>query len=385
MCLYFKNRCGKKMTITQEYILRGINASQHDRRLLVGVIAASDLAALYENGILVVDEFSVTNPNGYQRTLSKTRSRKFGRFIQDIEKGISPTSVLIYSRDVAGGIEEIDNSTFKISLPSTGEAMLFICDGQHRSDGISEALKEGWLRQDSNYDIPVTILFWDPERSGDDQRLEEAMQFYTINTQQKRMRTDLAHQYIYKQHEADKGPIGDGTRLSRMKKREYIPYTIFITNKLRVETDSPWNNLILPPNATGNAPISEGSFTDSLLPIMDYATIANLTMREITNLLKNYWQAIFELCEDAYTNPSDYALMKTAGVFSLHIILPILLVRRPNLGSSPSISQFKTVLSTIGDCFTDNFWVSTTGEAASFGTGKKSFQDLADHIATEIP
>lgn len=367
------------------YTLRGTEARQHGRRMIVGVISAKDLAALYESGVFKVDAYSATNPEGYQRSLSKTRSRRFGRFIQDPEKGISPTSILIYARDPLGGIDRVGPGIYKISTDQSNETKLFITDGQHRSDGVYEAIRQGWLSIDEDYDLPVTVLFWDPERSPSDQRLEEAMQFYTINTQQKRMRTDLAHQYIYRQHEADRGPIGHSTRLTRMKKKDYWPYVIFIARQLRTSDDSPWKDRILPPNAAGDAPITEGSFTDSLAPVIDYAITASLTVGQVISLLKNFWRAVFDLCQDAYANPKEHVLMKTSGVYSLHLFLPVLLIRKPNLGISPSYSQFRQVLSSVGDCFTDGFWESRNGEAAAFGTSKKSFQDLADHISGELP
>jgi len=368
-----------------DFIIRGVEAIQHGRKLLVGAMSARDLAALYEKGAIKVDAFSASNPNGYQRNLSRTRSRKFGRFIRDIERGISPVSILIYSRDVNGGIERLEPGLYRIKLPPSGDAVkLYIADGQHRTDGIAEALKEGWLTADTNYDMPVTILFWDPKLSPKDQRLEEAMQFYTINTQQKRMRTDLAHRYIFRMHEDQRGPIGSSTRLDRMKKRDYVPYAIYITNELRRSTDSPWKDLILQPNETGDAPITEGSFSDSLTPVIGYAIMANLTVGNVIALLKNFWKAVFELCPNVKADPSLYVLMKTAGVYSLHMFLPVLIMRKPNLGTNPTSTQLRQVLSDIGDCFNDSFWESANGEAATFGTGKKSFQELADHIAGEL-
>jgi hypothetical protein len=182
------------------------------------------------------------------------------------------------------------------------------------------------------------------------------------------------------------GPIGDNTRLGlRPRKKDYIPYEIFIATKLWTEQDSPWKDYILPPNATGKAPITEGSFTDSLGPMMDYASKANLTMRELITLLKNFWSAVFKLCPESKAKSDNYVLMKTSGVYSLHIFLPILLMRRPNLKSVALANQFEQVLQTIDDCFTDGFWESTNGEAASFGTGRKSSQDLAEYIVSEIP
>jgi hypothetical protein len=215
--------------------------------------------------------------------------------------------------------------------------------------------------------------------------LEEAMQFYVINTQQKRMRTDLAHQYIFRQHEAERGPIGDSTKLPYgIRKRDYVPYAMYIARRLREDPDSPWRDLILPPNASGDAPVTEGSFTDSLSPVLDYAIQADLSMGEVISLLKNFWKAVFNLCPDAKKNYNNYVLMKTSGVYSLHIFLPTLLIRKSNLGVNPSVQQLEQVLQTIGDCFTDNFWESKNGEAAAFGTGKKSFQELAMHIVGEI-
>ena len=373
---------GEKMK--GKYVFKGVEAKQHGRRMIVGAIKASDLAELYEKGALKIDMYSPQNPDGYQRALSKTRSRKFGRFIGK-EKGISPTAILIYVRDAYGGIQNIGEGRYEITVSQPEEMALFITDGQHRTDGIYEALKEGWLDQNSEYEVPVTIVFWDPDKSPRDQRLEEALLFYIINTTQKRMRTDLAHQYIYKAHEKDKGPIGETTKLPfGIKKKDYIPYEIFIARRLREDSTSPWYNMILPPNSRGDAPISEGSFTDSLKPILDYAMQANLSMGEIISLLKNFWTAVFDLCPQAKKNYDGYVLMKTAGVYSLHIFLPVLLIRKPNLGTNPTVKQFKDVLINIGNCFTDDFWKSDGGEAASYGTSKKSFQELANHIIDEI-
>lgn len=374
-----------KETIKNNYRFKGVEAKQHGRRIIVGAIQAKILAELYEKKLLKIDMYSPANPGGYQRALSKTRSRKFGRFVADTLRGISPTSILIYSRDPNSGIKKIGEGLYEIQDTDSDRVQLYITDGQHRTDGIFEAFKEGWLNENTDYEIPIVILFWDQSRSPKDQRLEEAMQFYIINTQQKRMRTDLAHQYIFKQHEAEKGPIGDSTKLPYgIKKKDYVPYAIYITRRLREDPDSPWKDLILPPNMRGDAPITEGSFSDSLSPILDYSIQANLTMGEIISLLKNFWKAIFNLCPDARKNYDKYVLMKTSGVYSLHIFLPTLLIRKPNLGTQPSVEQFGQVLQRIGDCFTDNFWESKNGEAASFGTGKKSFQELATHIIEEI-
>jgi len=365
-------------------IINAVEAHQHGRKLLVGKISARDLARLYEKRILSVDVFSSSNPDGYQRTLQKTRSRKFGRFVSDRNKGISPTAILLYVRDP----DRFPNSTKSgiYELPSEVDdhgPLLWLADGQHRTDGLSEALKEGWLPPDAEYEIPVSILFWDSKKAPADPRLEEASQFYTINQEQKRMRTDLAHQYIFKKNQEAVGPIGDFTPIEKKRKHDYVPYEIYISRALRDDPSSPWYSLIALPNTSEGA-VTELSFTDSLQPIMDYAATAGLTVGQVIQLLKNFWSAVFSNCPNAKSEPEKYVLLKTSGIYSLHIFLPTLLIRKPNLGKLPSADQFRTVLSTIGDKFTDGYWDSKTGEAAQFGTSRKSFQELANDIISEL-
>jgi DGQHR domain-containing protein len=374
----------KAVTETTLCQFKAVEGSQHERKMLVGLMRAQDLARLYEKKVLDIDIYGPDNTEGYQRTLSKTRSRRFGRFIQDPQNGISPTTVLIYARDTKANIRQLAPNVYGIEASSAKKSLLFVADGQHRTDGFAEAVKEGWLMPDANYEVPITILFWDPKRGPSDARLEEATQFYTINQTQKRMRTDLAHRYIFKVHEREHGPLSDSTALSRMKKREYIPYAIYITDRLRSDEDSPWKGAISYPNASGGAPTSEQSFKDSMTPVIDYAIQANLKVGETITLLKSYWGAIFALCPKARSSPEKHVLMKTAGVYSLHIVLPTLLVRGANLSRIPTKTEFKGVLEKLENFFTDAFWDSDTGEAATYGTGRKAFQELADEVIGSI-
>jgi|GEM_PF-866454 len=382
----------------KDFSFRGIELTQHGRRVLTGVINAKDLAELYERGNVAVDMYSAVNPDGYQRELSRSRARKFGRFVSE---GLSPSSILLYSRSENNGIEKISEGNYKIRV-SKGEPVLYLVDGQHRVHGFSEAIKEGWLNGNNDYQVNMSILFWDKERSpgSGDQRYEEALHFYTLNTTQKKMRSDLAHKYIYRKRRKEEGPIGASTYLPRgLKKKDYIPFAIYVTDRLRTDEDSLWKDMILPPNSKGNVPITEGAFTDSLGPIMDQARHAHLNMGEITILLKNFWNAVFSLCPYAREEKEEqfdkYALMKTSGVNALHIFLPDLLGRKPDLGKVPDSKQFEVVLGGM-ECFkNDQYWKlkinleegeeeGAPGEAAAFGIGKKSFQMLAEAILEDL-
>jgi DGQHR domain-containing protein len=361
--------------------LQGVEATQHGRRILVGKIGAKDLSLLFEKRVIRVDEFSASNPDGYQRSLMKTRSRRFGRYISG-EENICPTSLLLYVRDPKLFPENSGNGNYMIQTeaPKGGEALLYIADGQHRTDGFAEAIREGWLESTEDFDVPVTILFWDQDSSSaPDPRFEEASQFFTINQEQRRMRTDLAHQYLFRRKQHEKGLIGDATPLGRMKKKEYTPYKVAIARRLQTDPDSPFYGKISMPN-TNTGLVNEGTFTDSMAAVMDYAVTAGLNVGQTLNLLKNYWRAVFKLCPDAVARPQDSLLIKTAGIYTLHMVLPMLMVRRPHLGTQPSAEQLQHELEGVGECFTDQFWDSDTGEARSFGGGYKAFRDLADHV-----
>ena len=358
-------------------LIKGAVGTQHGRKMITGFVSARNLAELYENGGLKIDEYSISNPDGYQREHSITRARKFARFIADDENGISPTNILIYLRQNFEPVVKEGN----ISLPDG--APLYIVDGQHRTVGFSEAYKIGLLGESENFDVPISLLIWSPDKSPEDQRLEEAMQFYTINTQLKRPRTDLAHQYIYKVKQVEKGPIGPNTKLPMdLKKKDYVPYEIYISEQLY--KSGPWKNLIIPPNGHDEAPMSQGSFTDSLGPVLDFAQNAGLTMGNVIELINNYWSAITELCPESYDDWGNYLLMKTSGVYSLHLFLPLLLTRKRNLGNLPTKEQFLKVLSTMNEHFSDSFWNAQNGSASKFGGGKKAFTEIYRDIIDEL-
>ncbi len=113
--------------------------------------------------------------------------------------------------------------------------------------------------------------------------------------------------------------------------------------------------LIISPNSHKDALISEGSFSKPLDPVLDYAQSAGLNIGEVTSLLNNYWGAIFEACPNSYTEWKKSLLMKTAGVFSLHLFLPILIARKRNLGKVPTKAQLQALLENMPEHFSDAF------------------------------
>lgn len=373
-----------------------VSVEQFGRTMYVGAIEATDLARMYDTGTAVVDIWDPdARPEGYQRSLSPTRARRFGRFLG--EKNLAPTSVLMYVRNPIDGVE-VRGEKLVIPLVENpardpSRASLFLVDGQHRTFGISEAVKEGWLSHGTRIDIPVTFVFADGKGSTDP-ILEEAYQFLTLNNEQKRVRTDLAHQLILRKESVGKGSIRDGTLIpSGETGKELLPYVTTAVNKLSERPTSPWHDRIVRPNSPRNTTgwPSQGQFEDALLDnylglgsVVSWAAGSGLTVGDLVQLLSNYWGAIFDLIPEAVADPDSYVLTKTAGIHSLNGLLPALFSKRRNLPRIPSVEEFKAVLTTMDAVFSEEYWSSAKGEASSYGTGKKSFKNLTKAISETL-
>jgi len=303
----------------------------------------------------------------------------------------------MYQRTPDNGIEFRDGF-LSVPLPSDGEKaaepLLYIVDGQHRTFGISEAFREGWIEETTDVNIPVTIMVNSPA-SATDPLLEEATQFLVINTEQKRVRTDLAHQIILRQTASAHGKIKDSSRIpSGLTRDDQVPYATSITNRLSERSGSPWHGKIVRPNVQRNTTglPSQGQFEDGLLDnylglgsVISWAAGSGLTVGEATEVLSNYWTTVFGLCPGPVADPDSYVLTKTAGTHAVNGVMPAIFSARRNLSKVPSVAEFREILESMGNVFTDDFWEASTGEAASYGTGKKSFKELAKVIFEALP
>lgn len=378
----------------KRHYFHAAEGSQHGRRLLITFLDARTLAELWDKGLIKADKYSGTNPEGYQRELAPTRARNFAKFVRDIRRGISPNSILLYSRTESGGITK-EGDTYYLDeelLLEEGKKIqqdtsLFVSDGQHRIAGVAHAIKQGWLEPNESYDFPVIIMFWDEKTSPyPSSKLEEASQFYTIQTEQKRMKTDLAHQLLFERFSKEHGSIVDSEPIPlSVKKMDYVPYAVHITRSINSVNGPLRGRIGTPGEISDRAIVSESSFSSSLYDMIKYGQNSGMTMSEIVEMINNYWKAISRLCHMAIVErPQDYHILKTPGIFSLHMLLP-LLVMRGGLGKKPTEEQFYRLLKKFGDVFTDAFWYSRRSEglqmqAASFGTGAKAFKQLTQYI-----
>jgi len=340
--------------------IKGCEVQQGNNRFFIGIMKVGDLLDRVQ-----VDKFISGHPDGYQRNLSDTRARAFGRFIDG--GGISPASILLNVRD-ANNIEEIDGY---INMPDN--VPIWVVDGQHRIGGMKFAVE----RDPANTDLEFPVIIMN-ERSN----YQEAKQFVIINKTQKGVRTDLAERFLMRavQEEGreklfemrETGVLG-----GILKDIEWVTTAIEIADILNGDKKHPWYGQIQLPNApkTGTV-VSQKAFTDSLEPILKDTSFQGKQVQQIASALGNYWGAINELCIDAFDNPKEHVIQKTTGVFVLHKIFPrVTELCRDDRGNRILTKEnIKTVLKDMP--FMESEYWESNGTAGRRGTSRKAFASL---------
>lgn len=364
-----------------------IKAGQHGRTYYSCVIAADKLAELYSQGIISADVWRPEHRQGYQREPVRQRARKFGTYVAG--GGISPTSLLLYHRDLANGVK-FENGKIIIPIKKTDEPLLYIVDGQHRALGLEDGYSRGALDETLKFDVPVIILL----KGNVDPYIEEAQQFVTINSTQKRVRTDLASQQLLKIAEKGgklSGAITSGSMIEIGASKDILKlYATYVTNTLTDDPTSPlFGKIVRPATARADTGLpSSSQFEDSLLDnyvegsVMSFAANRGYTIGELGDLLKNYWAAIFELLPNAVDSPSEYHVTKTIGTHALNAFMPSIFNLK-RLKKVPSKDDFKKVLSGL-ELMTDESHWGKGGSVGDYGGGKGAFKRLAKDLHTNL-
>lgn len=131
---------------------------------------------------------------GYQRKLNEKHYKKISKSILDSEL-ISPTSIIVgvNKSDIDKILNHINDNIYYIDLSYEveGKGIFRIIDGQHRINGLREAVKKD--EEIRNYELSVIIMV-----INDDQRRIEAKVFKDINSKAKPLKMDLAILALYK-------------------------------------------------------------------------------------------------------------------------------------------------------------------------------------------
>jgi DGQHR domain-containing protein len=333
------------------------------------------LRELARENRLRVDKYEASgNTQGYQRNLSG-RGKGFKTFIQ-AERGVSMLPVLLATREKPK-FKAIQGSLGHLEFPD--DAILFEVDGQHRNDGYESLFldsPEEW----GDFDVPATIMP-SAEHDPKNPRLAEAIQFIVINKMAKGVPADLVETQVAALFRENRGQV-IGLPHKLIKDWEAVPVAIPAMIALN-QGPGPWMGRIRLPNERGikgTKLVAQKSFTDSLSAILQHANFQGIDDEELAAYLNTYWEAILQVIPEARRNPSDYALMKTAGVFVMHRLFPEVMAYADDGDGNVSVEQLVKVLklpSMVAD-----FW-HNNGEAGR-GSSQKAFKLIQDRLRGEL-
>lgn len=290
-----------------------------EQSLYVGVIKAKDLCSERSDERFEIDYYRRNDGKeaGYQRSLSQVSVDKIKDFILvETKHPILPTALLVNSRsDIK--FESQDGRFGDLLIEDT----LYVIDGQHRFEAWKSLMQDPQLREDyGDYEFPIVILSnFDATR--------EVEQFYVINSRQKRIKTDLAQRNFLSL------AASSNTRGLIPEKSRWNLFATKIVDILNEQIEgSVWHNKIILPNDSSDLRrskiISQSSFISSLSPfftgndaIFKWNGDDRPPIEVWADFINEYWNVIHSIYYKAIEHPRDYSIMKTVGVFSLHLLL----------------------------------------------------------------
>ncbi len=343
--------------------------------LYLTFLTAKDVA----DGVTQVDAWSPSNKSGYQRMPAIGRFRKISRYVQGKEgsQPLLPQAVVLNHRDNDPRLKftEIDDGPLG-TLELKHDQKLWEVDGQHRLGGLRVAVEENPAL--GAYPVPVVI-------TEGLLRLDEAVLFLGVNTNQKRVPTDLAQRLITQQM---KDP--DLKMQIVARGQDWIPKGVKVVDAILATSGHPWEGKIaVPGTKTEGALTKQVSFVSSIKPLLT-SVYGSVEPEETAQLLIRYWQAINSVYPEAIADPAEYVIQKTAGIFPLHAIAPeIFEMVRTNHGKI-TVDAIKEIMvdldKSLGKDYEEgsDFWHREDGEAAKYGS-QKGFRMLTDILREHLP
>jgi len=263
----------------------------------------------------VIDRWTAKNTGGYQRPPSERRlSFNRGSVVRYLVKelGCFPTSVLVNIRGDVGYEKASDMGWLSHGTLDTGDNRFWIIDGQHRLEALKRAIERN--RDFEDYPVIASVLRL-PER------FDEMMLFYIVNRRQRSVQTDLVHRHLQRmmwQKGAQWVEEMEGQRGVR------IGFATEVVDTLNAEPTSPWHGRV---QVVGEPSREEHIVSDSLLiktlaDTLRERVFDGLSTREFSELIINYWNAVYQLYPECFTAPGDYTLLGTPGVQVMHMVFP---------------------------------------------------------------
>jgi hypothetical protein len=214
-------------------------------------------------------------------------------------------------------------------------------------------------------------------------RYQEMTHFNIINTRQKKMSTDIVDRHLVQiQQREGLKMLAQGAR----GEKEYLrASTTKIVDRLNEDTASPWYHQIAIPGVQGrdSGLVRQHAFVASLEPFMKDSWVKGRTEDDKAKVLANFWAAAAETWPEAFADPKEYRVQTTVGIYSLHMLLPVVLQR---CLEARDLTKVRMVALLSGMAEVDSgFWSRTDGDPRTLGTGMSSIRLLAHYLIDELP
>ncbi|MFZ0736252.1 MAG: DGQHR domain-containing protein [Candidatus Acidiferrales bacterium] len=332
-------------------ILPAIAFHQHRIPMYLAAVRPEDLEQF---SIDVWDAKNVVGRRGYQRNPEEKRIKSIAKYLERANS-IMPVAGILNIRQKG----ELRFKNGQLTIPDG--VKVWVVDMQHRLKGVVRAREEGALRHDS-FSLPVVIT------EGLSQ-VDEAAQFYLINTKAKKMDVALTRRLLIENNK-----VRD---IADVKPWEIAAVRITIELN-KVIRGNPWFGCLRQPNEERlhQHIATEKSFVNSLRQLLIAGRFKQ--PRKVARKLAEYWNGVRENIPQAFEDPRRYLLQKTPGMFAFNFFLaPTIFARFHEDDFEKGLRGLKRL--------GPEFWRRTNKRGARrFGTGMGGYANLSQFLKTEI-
>lgn len=361
------------------YDLPALRIEQAGVEIFLTSVKSAMLREWRDAEILVLDKFKKGEsgaPEGYQRVLDEKRSHRIAQFLagegatkraSDIILPLLPQTVLLNVRPDSRAPELSGEGLLRVF----SKTRLAQVDGQHRIAGLIEASE--LYPNLADYSLPVAIV-------KSLKLSQEAAQFLTINSTQRKVKADLELRVIYHRdkHECQRLATALGFEQWKIK-------ALALTIELNDTVPSPWENGITRPGEKVRRGINEGSFVDSLEPVCSHTrALGRIETSEAFKFLRDFWAIVAEMYPTAWSDDDRkrFALRKTLGVGVFHQVAALAYELCAARGTDSSREKLKFLLGPVFERYKEKDW----GRGGRFAqmSGKGSTRSVAGQIVSAL-
>jgi len=319
-----------------------IRLHQKGVTMYVGKMRAEDLHPLWE-----IDKFRVEDLDGYQRKLYEERTKEVLEYLINCQVPVLP-AVLVSLRTGAAFKPRYEGSDLGVLEIPYEKGAIWVIDGQHRLGGFARGFR--YLQGEELIDVPqpyrieelqalkdfeVPVVFIDSESACREVRSAltdpsisigprdiERVIFFIVNKTAKSISPSLKDALAYKIKAAGIGGIPIIERTPWRIDATKIAMAIFRDGKV----GSPFSGLM---KITGietrvtrgvGRPLTLNTFVSSLEDLVKNDRFKSLDFERQVAFVAAYWRVIRMLKGEAFTEPQNYMVLKSIGVYALNYL-----------------------------------------------------------------